>query len=265
MIYNHQNEWQSTLHHLTVSPAIFVSSPLNFQAQSFEPSLSHTLAANSQLVFQRAWNSSPGIPSASNVFTSLVRYRSALLLVSNPSISNIPVAKTPVPECQIGYGPVSAAFSTYDTEQLCVRVIDDNKDAFTGTARDDFLNELNHVQITLDHRFNILLENDQYSRLDEYLQKAGYRVKRARLHQTLYQLDLEEFLASLGRTAESPDNTIKGQYRSITISQMTHRDTFITMRGKNHLRNAVYEARTNEPKDLIADMTKDMESKIGPG
>jgi hypothetical protein len=71
-------------------------------------------------------NPLPGTPSASNVFTSLVRYRSALPLVSNPSISNIPVAKTPVPECQIGYGPVLAAFSTCDTEQLCVRVIDDN-------------------------------------------------------------------------------------------------------------------------------------------
>jgi hypothetical protein len=188
-----------------------------------------------------------------------------LLLVSNPSISNIPVAKTPVPECQIGYGPVLAAFSTHDTEQLCVRVIDDNKDAFTGTARDNFVNELNDVQITLDHRFNILLEDDQYSRLDEYLQKAEYRDKRARLHQTLYQMDLENYLASLERTADSPDNKQKGKYCSVTISQMPHRDTFTTMRGNDILRNAVYEAPTKEPKDLISDMIKDMESKIGPG
>jgi hypothetical protein len=207
----------------------------------------------------------PGTPSAGSVFTSLVRYRSALLLVSNPSISNIPVTKTPVPECRIGYGPVLAAFSTYDTEQLCVRVIDDNKDAFTGTARDNFVNELNDVQVTLDRRFNTLLENDQYSRLDEYLQKAEYRDKRARLHQTLYQLDLEEFLASLERTADSPDNTKKGKYHSITISQMPHRDTFTTMRGNGILRNAVYEAPTKEPKDWITDMIKEMESKIGPG
>jgi hypothetical protein len=186
-----------------------------------------------------------------------------LLLVSNPRISNIPVTKAPVPECQIGYGPVLAAFSTCDTEQLCVRVIDDNKDAFTGTARNNFVDELNDIQITLDQRFNTLL--GKCSRLDEYLQKAEYRDKRARLHQTLHQLDLEGFLASLDRTVDSPDNTKKGKYCSITISQMDHRDTFNTMRGNNILRNAVYEAPTKEPKGLIADMTKDMESKIGPG
>jgi hypothetical protein len=159
---------------------------------------------------------------------------------------------------------VLAAFSTYNTKQLCVRVIDDNKDAYSGTARDNFVNELDYVQMTLNQRFNTLLGNDQYSRLDGYLQKAEFREKRARFHQTLYHLDLEEFLATLDRTTESPDNTRKGQYRSISISQMPHRDIFNTMRGNNILRNAVYQAPTKEPKDLIADMTKDMESEIGP-
>jgi hypothetical protein len=123
---------------------------------------------------------------------------------------------------------------------------------------------LNSVQVTLDQRFYDLLDK-KYNRLDKYLQEAGYRDRRARLHQTLYQLDLENYLASLDRTADSPDNTKKGKYHSITISQMPHRDTFNTLRGNNILRNAVYEAPTKGPKGLIADMTKDMESQIGPG
>lgn len=206
----------------------------------------------------------PGTPSASNVLTSRVLYRSPLLLVSYPKASNIPVTKSPVPECRIGYGAVLAAYSIYDTEQLCVRVIDDNRDAFTGTVRDDFVSEVDDLQVTLDQRFNSLLEKD-YSRLDEYLQEAKYRDRRARFHQALYQSDLENYLASLERTADSPDNTKKGKYRSLTISQMPHRDTFHTVRGNHILRNAVYEAPTEEPKTLLTNMTKDMESKIGPG
>ena len=206
----------------------------------------------------------PGTPSASNVLTSRVLYRSPLLLVSYPKASNIPVTKSPVPECRIGYGAVLAAYSIYDTKQLCVRVIDDNRDAFTGTARDDFVSKVDEVQVTLDQRFNSLLEKD-YSRLDEYLQEAKYRDRRARFHQTLYQSDLDTYLASLERTADSPDNTKKGMYRSITISQMPYRDTFNTMRGNNILRNAVYEAPTAEPKTLITAMTDEMKSKIGPG
>jgi hypothetical protein len=159
---------------------------------------------------------------------------------------------------------VLAAFSSYNTEQLCVRVIDDSRDAFTGTTRGGFVNDLNTVQGILDQSFNDLVE-EKYSRLDEYLQEAGYRDRRARFHQTLYHLDLEEFLATLGRTAELPGNTRKGQYRSISISQMPHRDIFNTMKGNNILRNAVYQAPTKGPKDSIADMTKDMESTIGPG
>ena len=78
-------------------------------------------------------------------------------------------------------------------------------------------------------------------------------------------MDLGEYLASLNRTVDSPDDRKKGKCHIITISQMAHLNTFNIMRGNGLLRDAVYQAPTKEPKDLIANMTKDMESEVGPG
>ena len=150
---------------------------------------------------------SPGLIAADSVYSNSVHYRLPHLLVSVPPSSRIPSTENPVRQCLVGIGPILAANSNLSAspQELSVRFVDENSQAFKGDEQINFASDLEALHTTLDKRSASTLK--AYDSLDTFLDEGGYRDKRALLHRALHQMDFEDFYQSLQQPPGEPIDT----------------------------------------------------------
>jgi len=211
---------------------------------------------------QETLPTSPGLIAAHSIYSNSVHYRLPHLLVSVPPSSRIPSTENPVRQCLVGIGPILAANSNLSAspQELSVRFVDENSQAFKGDEQINFASDLEALHTTLDKRSASTLK--AYDALDTFLDEGGYRDKRALLHRALHQMDFEDFYQSLQRPSGELVDTEWRQYRSMRIKQLSDKDTFNAMKGNRLLIWGVYEA-PRKPADVIAEYEDWMIAKVG--